>query len=137
MSLPSHGRMAVFDRPNAPFRLVDYPLQATAARWKVLVRIRMSTICRSDIHSYQGHRPSPCPGLLGHEIIGIIEAISGSPGHLRHERYRAGADRVTWSEYFTPARTTLAKCSICRRNRSGLKNTATFQPSRRHAVLKR
>ena len=35
----------------------------------------MSTICRSDIHSYEGRRPNPCPGILGHEIIGIIEEL--------------------------------------------------------------
>ncbi len=101
MNLPSHGRMAVFDRPNAPFRLVDYPLRPPLPG-EVLVRILMSTICRSDIHSYQGHRPSPCPGLLGHEIIGTIEAV-GSPGHCDMKGSElAPGDRVTWSEYFTP-----------------------------------
>ncbi len=74
MTLPASGRVAVFDRPNGPFRIAAYPLRPPATG-EVLVRVAMSTICRSDIHSYQGHRPSPCPGLLGHEIIGRIEAL--------------------------------------------------------------
>ena len=41
----------------------------------MLVKVRMCTICRSDIHSYLGHRPNPTPGVLGHEIIGTIVSL--------------------------------------------------------------
>lgn len=101
--LPASAWVAVFDSPNAPFRLADYPLRAPRAG-EILVKVRMSTICRSDIHSYQGHRPSPCPGLLGHEIIGDIAAIGdGVHRDLRDEPLAVG-DRITWSEYFVPGR---------------------------------
>ena len=62
------GKIAVYEQANAPFRIRDYPLRAPEPG-EVLVRIRMSTICRSDIHSYQGHRPNPCPGVLGHCLL--------------------------------------------------------------------
>lgn len=101
--MPDTGRLAVFDQPNGPFRLAEYPLRPPAAG-EVLVRVRMSTICRSDIHSYQGHRPSPCPGVLGHEIIGTIEALgAGIERDMRGDPLAPG-DRVTWSEYFIPGR---------------------------------
>ena len=79
-SLPPTGRLAVYDTPNGPFRIARYPLREPA-RDEVLVRNRMSTICRSDIHSYQGHRPAPCPGLLGHEIVGDIVALGAAVTH--------------------------------------------------------
>jgi len=64
----------------------------------------MSTICRSDIHSYQGQRPNPCPGVLGHEIIGTIVALgSGVDKDMRGDPLAVG-QRITWSEYFIPAR---------------------------------
>ena len=66
------ARAAVYDAPNTPFVFRDYPLR-DAHRDEVLVRISMSTICRSDIHSWEGRRPNPCPGILGHEIIGVID----------------------------------------------------------------
>jgi putative phosphonate catabolism associated alcohol dehydrogenase len=101
MSLPASGRVAVYDTPNGPFRLVDYPLRAPVAG-EVLVRNRMATICRSDIHTWQGHRPGPCPGLLGHEIIGDIVALgAGVERDMRGDPLRVG-DRITWSEYFVP-----------------------------------
>jgi alcohol dehydrogenase len=68
---------------------------------EALVRVSMSTICRSDIHSYEGRRPNPVPGILGHEIIGVIEELgAGVERDLRGDRLRAG-DRVTWTEYFS------------------------------------
>lgn len=101
--LPARARVAVFDVANGPFRLAEYPLRAPLAG-EVLVRVRMSTICRSDIHSWQGHRPSPCPGLLGHEIVGEIAALGdAAPKDLR-DRPLAVGDRITWSEYFVPGR---------------------------------
>ncbi|MCX8146505.1 MAG: zinc-binding dehydrogenase [Azovibrio sp.] len=100
-ALPSHGRLAVYDASNAPFRLVDYPLRPPAAG-EVLVKVRMTTICRSDLHTWQGHRPGPCPGLLGHEIIGEIVALGeGVTADMRGDPLAVG-DRITWSEYFIP-----------------------------------
>lgn len=95
------GKAVVYDAPNQPFVVKEYPLRPTRSG-EVLVRIRMSTICRSDIHSYQGHRPNPCPGVLGHEIIGIIEELGdGVERDMRGDALAVG-DRITWSEYFIP-----------------------------------
>ncbi|MCL4764827.1 MAG: zinc-binding dehydrogenase [Hyphomicrobiaceae bacterium] len=93
------ARAAVYEAPNTPFVIKTYPLRPVAAG-EVLVRVTMSTICRSDIHSYEGRRPNPCPGILGHEIIGIIEEIgAGIDKDMRGDRLAVG-DRITWSEYF-------------------------------------
>ena len=102
------GRLAVYERPNAPFQVLDYPLPPPGPG-EVLVRISMSTICRSDIHSYQGHRPNPCPGVLGHEIIGVIRAMGrGVHADMRDDPLAPG-DRITWSEFFVPDRSYAAE----------------------------
>jgi len=101
--MATSGKLAVYEVTNGPFQIKAYPLRAPQAG-EVLVRIRMSTICRSDIHSYQGHRPNPCPGVLGHEIIGTIAALGpGVDKDMRGDSLATG-DRITWSEYFIPAR---------------------------------
>ena len=101
MTLPATGRIAVYTEPNAPFQVHDYPIRAPLAS-EALVKVSMSTICRSDIHSYQGHRPSPCPGLLGHEIVGKIVALGAGLTHdMRGDPISVG-DRITWSEFFIP-----------------------------------
>jgi alcohol dehydrogenase len=93
------ARAAVYEAPNMPFVLKEFPLRPVK-RGEVLVRVTMSTICRSDIHSYEGRRPNPCPGILGHEIIGLIEEIGeGIETDMRGDGLKVG-DRVTWTEYF-------------------------------------
>jgi putative phosphonate catabolism associated alcohol dehydrogenase len=93
------GRAAVYDAPRAPFVITEYPLRP-ARPGEALVRVTMSTICRSDIHSYEGRRPNPVPCILGHEIIGVVEELGdGVERDLRGDRLAAG-DRVTWTEYF-------------------------------------
>ena len=93
------ARAAVYDAPNTPFVIRRYPLR-DARSDEVLVRVTMSTICRSDIHSYQGLRPNPCPGILGHEIIGVIDQLGADiETDLRGDRVAVG-DRITWTEYF-------------------------------------
>ncbi|MBT3660687.1 MAG: zinc-binding dehydrogenase [Rhodospirillaceae bacterium] len=93
------GRAAVYDAPNEPFVIRDYPVRDVHAD-EVLVKVTMSTICRSDIHSYQGHRPNPCPGILGHEIVGVIEQLGADMVHdMRGDKLATG-DRVTWTEFF-------------------------------------
>ena len=96
---PRMATAAVYEAPNTPFVLKQFPLRPVR-RDEVLVRVSMSTICRSDIHSYEGRRPNPCPGILGHEIIGVIAAIGEDiERDMRGEPLKIG-DRITWSEYF-------------------------------------
>ena len=106
VALPDNAQVAVFDSPNGPFRLARYPLRAPRSD-EALVRVRMSTICRSDIHSWQGHRPSPCPGLLGHEIIGTLVALGAGVQRDMRDAPLSVGDRITWSEYFVPGRSHL------------------------------
>ena len=93
------ARAAVYDAPNTPFAIRDYPLR-DAHDDEVLVRVVMSTICRSDIHSYHGHRPNPCPGILGHEIIGVIDQLGTDIKRAMRGDPLAIGDRITWTEYF-------------------------------------
>ena len=93
------GRAVVYESPNTPFVIREYPVRDVKPD-EALVRITMSTICRSDIHSYQGHRPNPCPGILGHEIIGVIEQLGTDITHDMRGDPLAVGDRVTWTEYF-------------------------------------
>lgn len=95
------GRLAVYDAPGKPFELRVFPIRPPRPG-EVLVKIRMATICRSDIHSYLGHRPNPCPGVLGHEIIGNIVALGEHVSTDMRGDPLATGDRITWSEYFIP-----------------------------------
>jgi len=87
---------AVFTHPLAPFELRRFALPLLRGT-EALVTIRCATLCGSDLHSYQGRRSSPTPGILGHEMIGILCAL-GPDGvrDFRGQPLQLG-DRVTWS----------------------------------------
>jgi putative phosphonate catabolism associated alcohol dehydrogenase len=93
------GRAAVYESPNTPFVIREYPVRDVKPD-EALIRTSMSTICRSDIESYRGHRPNLCPGILGHEIIGIIEQLGADITHDLRGDLLAIGERVTWTEYF-------------------------------------
>ena len=88
------AKAAVYDAPNTPFEIRNYPMRDVRSD-EVLVRISMSTICRSDIHSWEGHRPNPCPGILG-----VIDQLGEDiKRDMRGDSLSVG-DRITWTEYF-------------------------------------
>lgn len=88
----------VFTGPNTPFELKDSFLPILQEE-EVLVKIEYTTICTSDLHTYFGRRTSPTPSILGHEIMGTIEAI-GSGGKRDYSgKLLTIGDRITWMVY--------------------------------------
>jgi alcohol dehydrogenase len=64
---------------------------------EVLVRVICCTLCRSDLHTHAGRRSEPTPSVLGHEIVGRIEAFGQAAA--RHDARGAPLEvgsRVTW-----------------------------------------
>jgi alcohol dehydrogenase len=87
----------VFDGPGRPLRLVLFPRPALGPG-EALVRVRLCTLCGSDLHTFFGRRTEPTPAVLGHEMVGEVEELG--PGEalvdLDGESLRIG-DRVVWS----------------------------------------
>lgn len=70
----------------------------------VILKIELGAICGSDLHPYFEHERGLDPGtVMGHEAVGVIEALGPEVTHLRK------GDRV-----FTPFTTCCGKCFYCR-----------------------
>ena len=86
---------------------------AAPRRDEVLVRLRGSGICRSDLSLLDGKWPAPLPMVLGHEGAGTIAAVG------------AGVDPARVGEpvvlTFTPA---CGRCRFCLQGRVNLCTTA-------------
>lgn len=95
-----------------PLTFEDVPLPEPGAG-EVLVRNEYATLCRSDLNTYSGKRTEKTPTILGHEVVGRIEAIgSGVPKNdLRGAELRVG-DRVTWAIYASNPDSPLARVGI-------------------------
>ena len=101
MTVPT-SRALLFDGSAGKLTLVHRNKPAPGPR-EVLVRVTASTMCGSDLHTIHGRRKVAVPTILGHEIIGKVEAIgsgftsTGSPINV--------GDRITWA--------VVAHCGLC------------------------
>ena len=107
-------RAASFVEPNAPLRLVDLPAPVPGPG-QVAIRMRASGVCGTDIHVWNGHFPVPTPLVLGHEPVGVVEALGAGVVHLKL------GDRVGVSWFQKGC----GRCSPCRRRKVQYCDTAT------------
>lgn len=80
---------------------------------EILVKNLCTSLCRSDIHTYQGKRVEKSPTILGHEIVGLIEEL-GPQAPLRDVRgneLKIG-DKVTWAIFASSPEDPLSKDGI-------------------------
>lgn len=65
---------------------------------EILVKNTFTTLCRSDLYTYQGIRKEKTPTILGHEITGYMVAFGPDCPKFdnRGEKLKIG-DRITWA----------------------------------------
>ena len=107
-ALPATSRAAVFSEVGKPLQIEHFDLPKHLEPGAVLCKVRMSTICGSDLHTILGRRQEPAPLILGHEILGEIVGIgeqSDVPHLNGNQKPLKVGDRVTWS--------IMASCGKC------------------------
>jgi len=80
----------IFEETGKPFQYKSTDFKIRLKLGEALVKIILSTICGSDIHTIEGKRKEDTPCILGHEAVGEIIAINS------REEFMLG-DRVTWT----------------------------------------
>ena len=100
-------RAAILKKYDQPWSLESLP-EPRPAEGQVLIRIRASGMCGTDLHVHHGKIPVTLPKVLGHEPIGEIVGLG--PGVLG---LRTG-DRVgvSWSQRGC------GRCRFCQEDRS-------------------
>ncbi|GAC00460.1 putative zinc-containing alcohol dehydrogenase [Gordonia namibiensis NBRC 108229] len=80
--------------------IVEVPIPAPGSG-EMVVRVRLATVCGSDLHTVSGRRQAPCPSVLGHESVGEVVAVGAdAPARV--------GDRVVWS-----VTVTCGECDRC------------------------
>ena len=96
--MPKHtGKAILFEGAGNPLVEKDLPLPDELEPGAILVKMKMATVCGSDMHTFQGRRPFPTPAILGHEGVGTIEKLGEGIGHDTSGRPITTGDRITWS----------------------------------------
>jgi alcohol dehydrogenase len=95
-ALPADCRALVYDPGPQRLRMRRFPLR-DPGRGEVIVRVTLSSLCRSDLHTVSGRRSPGGPLVLGHEIVGEVAAVGESAPRGAAGKGLDVGDRVTWS----------------------------------------
>lgn len=98
---PGVSRAAVWTADGVEIRTVALPRDGD-----LIVRVRLATVCGSDLHTVSGRRRSPCPSVLGHEAVGEVVVPDAHRG-------LAVGERVVWS-----VTDVCGRCPRCRAGRT-------------------
>lgn len=88
------GRAVVLDKPLGTFTIQEFPLPELAPE-TVLLRMELAGCCATDAHTYLGQwKEVQFPLILGHENVGVVEALGpGGKQDFLGRELQAG-DRV-------------------------------------------
>jgi 2-desacetyl-2-hydroxyethyl bacteriochlorophyllide A dehydrogenase len=114
-------RSAVISRPNEQVEIKEFPIPDVEPR-AMLVRMKVSGICGTDIHIYRGHiKAIRYPVIPGHENVGIISQLGeGIETDIIGQELAEG-DLIVW-----PPGYSCGDCYYCK-----VLNEPTLCPSRR------
>ncbi|NDC41782.1 MAG: hypothetical protein EBZ77_09565, partial [Chitinophagia bacterium] len=89
----------MFEGSGQPLTLREIPLPTPGiGQW--LVRNEYTTLCASDLHTFNGKRQERTPTILGHEITGqLVAAGPGAPTTDANGAPLLPGTKVTWAIY--------------------------------------
>lgn len=109
-------RAMLFEGAGRPLHLVERAVPNYGAR-QVLIRVAACGVCRTDLHVVDGELEDPeLPLILGHEIIGRVEAVGEAVAGLEPGQ-RVGVPWLGW---------TCGACFYCDRDEENLCPLARF-----------
>ena len=93
------SKIAVFTASGQPFSIQQAKIP-TLHSGELLVKNEYVTLCRSDLNTFVGKRKEKTPTILGHEIVGRIEAFAADhpKTDARGDTLHIG-DRISWAIY--------------------------------------
>lgn len=80
---PLRIRAAVARRGEHRFTIEDCTLAADPREREVRLRMLACGLCHTDLAARDQHLPTPLPAVLGHEGVGVIEALGPDAGPFR------------------------------------------------------
>jgi S-(hydroxymethyl)glutathione dehydrogenase/alcohol dehydrogenase len=118
-------RAAVLHGPNQPFCIETVQLEGPG-EGEVLIQVKATGLCHSDLHVYGGKVPWAFPAILGHEAAGIV--VECGPGVTSF----AAGDHVI--PFLIPH---CGRCGYCKSSKTNLCGEAfvRLRPGKSHFSL--
>ncbi len=84
MSLPTTQKAIIFEQHNGPLLYKDIPIPQPKPT-EILINLKYSGVCHSDLHAYKGDWPEPTilPLIGGHEGAGIVVGVGSQVSNFK------------------------------------------------------
>lgn len=115
-------RAAVLHGPNQPFAIETVQLEGPG-EGEVLVQVKATGLCHSDLNVYEGNSPWVFPAILGHEAAGIVVECG------------AGVTQFKQGDHVIPFLIpNCGKCPYCRSDKTNLcqEGLTRLRPQKSH-----
>ncbi|RUP04945.1 MAG: zinc-binding alcohol dehydrogenase [Mycobacterium sp.] len=112
------GRIARFDAPGKPFEIETVSLPDVGPG-EILIKVTRANICGSDVHAWHGTFATgglggQLPTVLGHEMVGAVEALGDGVSADSNGAALQQGTRVVFPYFFS--------CHRCRNCLAGRRN---------------
>jgi propanol-preferring alcohol dehydrogenase len=110
-------RAMSFQAPREPLLAVEVPVPEPGPG-QLLIRVHACAVCRTDLHLLDGEvEIAEPPRILGHQIVGTVEARGAGAGQRLKEGDRVGVPWLGWTD---------GTCKYCTSGRENLCPNAHF-----------
>ncbi|MBO8172263.1 MAG: zinc-binding dehydrogenase [Bacillaceae bacterium] len=107
------GKVAMMVEPmKMEIREYDVPEPEKGA---LVLKVQRANVCGSELHIWRGHHPTKKTGVLGHEMIGVIEKLGEGVTTDYAGRPIKEGDRIATTYYQT-----CRKCRMCQQGKFNL-----------------
>jgi alcohol dehydrogenase, propanol-preferring len=111
---------------NKPLALIDLP-SLELGPGQVRIKVSVCGVCHTDLHTVEGEIvPPEYPVTPGHQVVGVVDAVSPSPPSPRPSREIGAGVRVGMRVGVPWLHSTCGTCEYCQRGEENLCPKAKF-----------
>ncbi|KAL4982680.1 chaperonin 10-like protein [Aspergillus falconensis] len=93
--------------------LEERPIPTIQDPTDVIVKVRYTALCGSELHVFRGHQPSGTEFIMGHEFTGEIASVGSSVSKFKPGDKVVSPFTVSCGECFYCAQRTSSRCAKC------------------------
>jgi len=104
---------AVVFKGKLEIAVEDRPIPKIKEPTDIIVKVRYTALCGSELHVFRGHQPSPTGFIMGHEFTGVVTEIGDSVKNFKKGDHIVTPFTVSCGECFYCEHNNSSRCEKC------------------------
>jgi len=104
---------AVIFKGKLEVAVEDRPIPTIKEPTDIIVKVRYTALCGSELHVFRGHQPSPTGFIMGHEFTGVVTEVGSSVKNFKKGDHVVTPFTVSCGECFYCEHNSSSRCEKC------------------------